>query len=171
MAVTSGTVYTNQNTSEGNTRFYVTWTQTSQSTTNNTTTIHWEIWFENHWEYYTNAVKINSLVIDGTTVYTEHTYSNLKYQTVKLAEGDTTITHGSDGKKTFSMTLTCWTYSSTTYTGTGSFELTQIMRGIANWGVNGSWKPCMVYWGVNGTWKQCLVYYGVNGQWKQVGGS
>lgn len=169
-AVTSGTVYTNAVASLQNTRFYVTWTQTSQSIENNATTIHWEIWFENHWEFYTNAVKVNSLVIDGTTVYGEHTWSNLKYQTVKLAEGDTTITHGTDGSKTFSITLNCWTYTSTTYTGTGSFELTPITRGTVFWGANGTWVRCLVYWGVGGQWKQVVPYWGSGGSWHQIGG-
>lgn len=128
MAVTSGTVYTNAVASELNTRFRVDWTQTSQSTASNTTTIHYKIYFENHWEYARNAIKVKSLKIDGTTVYGEHTWSNMSYQTVLLDEGDATIAHNSDGTKTFNLELNCWLYSNTNLTGNADFVLTSIPR-------------------------------------------
>lgn len=168
---TSGTVDTSAE-KRRNSYYYVTWSVTSQSTTNNTSTIHWKAYLHNEWEWYSNAVGFNSIVINGVTVESGTRYSNYKTSgDFLLSEGNLTITHNSDGTKSFTISISGFFIDWAASTGSATFTLDRINRGIANWGVNGSWKPCMVYWGVNGAWKQCLVYYGVNGQWKQVGGS
>lgn len=128
---TSGSVSTN---TISRSHFYVSWTQASQSIANNTTTINWVAGLYTgtssaHDEFYRNAVKINSVVINGQTVYSNGTFS---YVTSggnnDLASGTLDIPHNADGTKSFSISISGWTYSNSNYSGEGSFTLTDIPR-------------------------------------------
>lgn len=170
MAVTSGSVSTSPLSHDS--YYRVDWERTSYDSTTNKSTIKWTLYLVNKWEWYSNALRVDSIKIDGTTVLSNKYYSNYTTNgTFQLATGTTQITHDSDGSKTFALVIDAWFFSSTDVAGSDSFTLPTASRGIVNWGVNGQWKPCTVYWGVGGQWKQCEVYYGVNGQWKQVGGT
>ena len=129
MAVTSGRVTTNQ---VSRTTFYVKWNQTSQSIANNETTISWEAGINNgnYDRYYSNAVKIYSVYINGVLVSNGGTWSNINPSAsdIGLLSGTLTIPHNSDGSKTFSVSISAWTYSSSNYSGSDSFQLTNIPR-------------------------------------------
>lgn len=131
MADTSGRVNTNK---ISKTTFYVEWQQTSQSTANNETYINWQAGINtgtssSHDNYFSNAVRINSVKINGTTVSNGGTWSNIKVGNDKqLLSGTATIPHNNDGTKSFTVEITAWTYSSSNYSGSGSFTLTNIPR-------------------------------------------
>ena len=131
MADTSGRVTTNK---ISKTTFYVEWQQTGQSTANNETYIDWQAGINtgtstSHDNYFSNAVKIYSVKINGTTVSNGGTWSNIKVGNDKqLLSGSATIPHNNDGTKSFTVEITAWTYSSSNYSGSGTFTLTNIPR-------------------------------------------
>ena len=128
-AVTSGRTNTNQ---ISHTTFYVKWDQSSQSIANNETTINWEAGINNgNWDrYYSNAVKIYNVYINGTLVSNGGTWSNINPSSsdIGLLSGTFTIPHNADGTKTFNVSISAWTYSSSYYDGNSDFELTPIPR-------------------------------------------
>lgn len=132
MAVTSGRVESNVG---GNySKFYVNWQQVSQSTANNSTTINWQAGLytgtsSDHDFWYSNAVKITNVTINGQTVSTGGTWSNIKSGgDNQLLSNSITIPHNSDGTKTFSISISGWLYGSGDKSGSGSFALTNIPR-------------------------------------------
>ena len=129
MGVTSGRVTTNQ---ISRTTFYVKWSRVSQSVENNETTIDWEAGINNgnYDRYYSNAVKIYSVYINGVLVSNGGTWSNINPSAsdIGLLSGRVTIPHSSDGTKIFSISISAWTYSSSNYSGSDSFQLTNIPR-------------------------------------------
>lgn len=128
---TSGSVTTN---TISRSHFYVNWTQASQSVANNSTKINWTAGLYTgtssaHDEFYRNAVKINSVVINGTTVYSNGTFSNITSGgNNDLASGTLDIPHNSDGTKSFTISISGWTYSNSNYSGESTFTLTNIPR-------------------------------------------
>lgn len=132
MAVTSGRVESNVG---GNySKFYVNWQQVSQSTANNSTTINWQAGLytgtsSSHDFWYSNAVKITNVTINGQTVSTGGTWSNIKTGgDNQLLSNSITIPHNNDGTKTFSISISGWLYGSGNKSGSGSFTLTSIPR-------------------------------------------
>lgn len=132
MAVTSGRVESNIG---GNySKFYVNWQQVSQSTANNSTTINWQAGLytgtsSSHDFWYSNSVKITNVTINGQTVSTGGTWSNIKTGgDNQLLSNSITIPHNSDGTKTFSISISGWLYGSGNKSGSGSFTLTNIPR-------------------------------------------
>lgn len=131
MSVTSGSYGTNQ---ISKSYFYVGWEQVSQSTSTNSTIINWWAGIYNgtsssHDNFYSNAVKIYNVYINGVLVSNGGTWGNITtggYHT--LISGTLEIPHENDGTKTFSSSISAWTYSSSNYYGEGSFELTSIPR-------------------------------------------
>lgn len=116
--------------------FYVKWQQASQSTTGNSTTINWQAGLNtggatsNYDYWYSNAVKINSVYINGTNVCSG-TYSNVgldKGKDYQLASGTVTIPHNTDGKKTFTVSISGWLYTYGDTSGSNNFELVAIPR-------------------------------------------
>lgn len=110
------------------------WSQTSQNIANNTTTISWSLVAktnENGSLYLSNRKW--TVVIDGTT-YTGIVNINLnKSSSQTLASGSHTITHNSDGKKTFVYSVTQVfdiTLNSGKYLGTGSGSGTGVLNTI-----------------------------------------
>lgn len=123
---TSGTLYTGYSRS---TRFYLKWSEKSQSTSRNSTTINWSVWLDNGNDWYTNAIKINSVYINGTKVMSSKTFSGFyDNKDYELGSGTLTIAHKDDGTKTFSCSLSGWTYNGDTLTKSGSFTLDKINR-------------------------------------------
>ena len=131
MGVTSGRVNTNK---ISKTTFYVTWQQTGQSTENNQTTIDWQAGINtgtstSHDDYYSNAVKIYDIYINGVKVYAGGTWSQIHVGNDKqLTSGTATIPHNNDGSKSFDISISAWTYSSSNYSGSATFTLNNIPR-------------------------------------------
>lgn len=112
------------------TYFKVNWSRTAVSEANNTSTIKWTVYLVTPGaSWYSNAVKINSLVIDGSTVCSNKTYSNKAHGTFELATGTKTISHNDDGTKSFAMSFSGWLIDEGNQTASDSFTLDQINRG------------------------------------------
>lgn len=128
---TSGSITTN---TVKKSYFYVNWSQASQSIPNNTTTINWTAGIytgtsSSHDMFYSNAIKINNVYINGSQVYSGGTWSNIKTGgNHDLTSGTAIITHNSDGTKSFSISISAWTYSSSNYSGSGTGTLNTIPR-------------------------------------------
>lgn len=131
MAVTSGTVTTNV---VGKSNFYVNWSQVSQSIANNQTTINWVAGIYtgtsgSHDSFYSNAVKIYSVYIDGVLVSNGGTWSNIRTAgNHDLLSGTSVINHNADGSKSFNISISAWTYPSSNYSGNVWFSLNNIPR-------------------------------------------
>lgn len=114
--------------------FYVSWSQTSQSVANNTTSISWTAGIytgtsSSHDNFFSNAVKIYDIYINGTKVYAGGTWSNIKTGgNHDLASGTIDVPHNSDGAKSVDMSISAWTYSSSNYSGSANFTLETIPR-------------------------------------------
>ena len=104
------------------------WSIKSQSIANNQTTISWSLTGKGTApsSYYKSGKF--KVVIDGTTVYSSETRINLYNGTV-VASGDYTMTHNSQGQKTFSASAQAGIYYvDVNCTGSGSWSLTDIPR-------------------------------------------
>ena len=125
---TSGQLTTNE---EYNSYFWVKWAQSGdQDIPNNQTKIDWSCGVYCGYSFYSNAIKMSAVSINGTEVYKGGTYSNYYKGDHTIASGQMWIKHDSDGKKTFKISsFTGWLYASHNYSSTGgSFALTQIPR-------------------------------------------
>ena len=126
---TSGIVKTNV--SYGS-YFWVKWEiKGSQDITNNRTTISWSCGSHPEEQYYTNAVKMNAVTINGTKVYSGGTYSDITdYKDRTFDSGTLTIPHNSDGSKSFTISaVSGWIYGNGNYYGAAkSFTLPTIPR-------------------------------------------
>lgn len=131
MGVTSGTVNTNV-VSKSN--FYVYWSQVSQDVANNKTRINWAAGIytgtsSSHDSFYSNAIKIYSVYINGTLVSNGGTWSNITTGgNHDLLSGTLDIPHNADGSKSFNVSISAWTYSSANYSGSQDFTLNNIPR-------------------------------------------
>lgn len=125
---TSGTVYS---TYAKSSRLYVSWSQTGQSIADNYTDIKWTagiiVGGSNKW--YSNAVKITSVYINGVKVSSGGTYSNLTSNgTYQKLSGTARIYHDSDGSKSFGVSIAGWFYDYGNKSGSDTFILTTIPR-------------------------------------------
>lgn len=138
MAVTNGRVVTSR---LKNSYFYVDWQKSSDSTAKNYTIIKWQAGLNcgtsgSGWDsWYSNAIKINKITANGQTLeldstgVTNKTYSNISGAgDHQLASGTAQIDHNSDGKKTFTITISGWLYNYGNTSGSDSFELPKIPR-------------------------------------------
>ena len=110
--------------------FWVYWQENEQDIANNTTKIYWSCGVTCGHSFYSNAIKMSAVTINGTKVYKGGTYSNFSKGEHRIAYGYLDIPHNSDGSKTFSISsFTGWLYSSNNYSSNGgSFTLTRIPR-------------------------------------------
>ena len=84
--------------------FWVKWDLGSQDIAGNKTTINWSCGITPGHKFYSNAVKMSAVTINGSQVYAGGTYSNITdYKERTLASGTLTIAHESDGSKTFTV--------------------------------------------------------------------
>ena len=121
--VTSGTAG-----SGGQSYFRVDWSAT-QSIPNNKSTVSWTLkLYTGSNEWYTNAVRIDYVKINGVQVKGSETYSNKSADTFTLATGTLDIAHDSNGTKSFSIQLSGWFYDYGTRTGSQTFTLDTIPR-------------------------------------------
>lgn len=114
----------------------LTWTAT-QSVANNTSTIKWTLkgagTGQAGW-YMAGGFKV---VINGDTVYSKSTDYRIKlYNGTEVASGSKTISHNSDGSKTFTISIQAGIYTyAVNCTGSKSFTLTTIPRASSiSWG-------------------------------------
>jgi hypothetical protein len=126
---TSGIVKTNV---KYGSYFWVKWEiRGSQDIANNRTTIAWSCGLHPEEQYYTNAVKMNAVTINGTEVYSGGTYSDITdYKDRTFDSGTLTIPHNSDGSKSFTISaVSGWIYDNGNYYGEAkSFTLPTIPR-------------------------------------------
>ena len=125
---TSGTLKTN---TDYDSYFWVKWSQNgNQDVLNNRTQIAWSCGVYCGHTFYSNAIKMSAVTINGTKVYSGGTYSNYSKGDHTIASGTMWINHSSDGTKTFSISsFTGWLYSSYNYSSNGgSYTLTTIPR-------------------------------------------
>ena len=126
---TSGTVKTN---TKYGSYFWVKWEISgSQDIAGNKTTISWSCGLHPEEQYYTNAIKMGAVVINGQTVYSGGTYSNITdYKDHTFASGTLDISHNNDGSKTFTVSaFSGWLYGNGDYTASAeSFALPVIPR-------------------------------------------
>ena len=126
---TSGIVKTNV---KYGSYFWVKWEISgNQDIANNRTTISWSCGLHPEEEYYTNAVKMNAVTINGTQVYSGGTYSDITdYKDRTFDSGTLTIPHNSDGSKSFTISaVSGWIYGNGDYYGEAkSFTLPTIPR-------------------------------------------
>lgn len=108
--------------------FYVNWQQASQDIANNKTTINYQYGVYCGVRYYSNAVRIDYVNINGTEVKGSQTYSNFTRGSHELGSGSMEISHNQDGTKTFNINLSGWTWGTTTVTGSKDFALNNIPR-------------------------------------------
>lgn len=119
----SGTVKTN---ADSNGRYYqLTWSAT-QSIANNTSTISWTLSAQGYSGYWV-AERTLYVTIDGATVYNKSDRVERKVGTIKT--GTKTITHNSNGSRSFTITLGAAVYgTSVNCKGSGTFALNTIGR-------------------------------------------
>lgn len=126
---TSGTVKTN---TKYGSYFWVKWEISgSQDIAGNKTTISWSCGLHPEEQYYTNAIKMGAVVINGQTVYSGGTYSDITdYKDHTFASGTLDISHNNDGSKTFTVSaFSGWLYGNGDYTASAeSFALPAIPR-------------------------------------------
>lgn len=106
------------------------WTETSQSTENNTTTISWTLKGAGtapSGYYLTGNIK---LVIDGTTVYSRGRNDRFElYNGTTVATGTHTLTHDDEGDKSFTVSAQAGIYTfAVNCTGSATFTLDNIAR-------------------------------------------
>lgn len=126
---TSGIVKTNV--SYGS-YFWVKWEISgSQDIANNRTTIAWSCGLHPEEQYYTNAVRMDAVTINGTKVYSGGTYSDITdYKDRTFGSGTLTIPHNSDGSGSFTISaVSGWIYGNGDYYGASqTFTLPTIPR-------------------------------------------
>ena len=115
-------------------KFYVNWQVGDTNIPENYHTINWQVGLNcgtsSGWDsWYTNAIKINSLSINGQTVMSGNTYSNISGAgDHQLASGSIKVVHNSDGSKEFNISISGWLYSYGNTTGSQNFTLDNIPR-------------------------------------------
>lgn len=119
----SGTVKTN---ADSNGRYYqLAWTAT-QSTANNTSTISWTLSAQGYTSGWV-AERTLYVTIDGATVYSKT--DRVERQVGNIKTGTKTITHNSNGARSFTITVGAAVYgTSVNCKGSGTFALNTIAR-------------------------------------------
>lgn len=114
--------------------FWVKWESGGQDVSANKTTINWSCGITPAHKFYTNAVKMSAVTINGVQVYAGGTYSNITdYKEHTLASGTLEVSHESDGSKTLAVAAfsgQVWKDSGylTATAAAQSFQLTAIPR-------------------------------------------
>ena len=111
--------------------FWVQWSVREQDAARNKTVILWSCGLHPEEQYYTNAIRMSAVVINGRTVYSGGTYSDITdYREETFASGTMEIDHEGDGSKTFTVSaFSGWLYGNGDYNAPAqSFELPTIPR-------------------------------------------
>ena len=84
--------------------FWVKWELAGQDIAGNKSTISWSCGIKPGHKFYSNAVKMSAVTINGSQVYDGGTYSNITdYKERTLASGTLEVSHDADGSKTFAV--------------------------------------------------------------------
>lgn len=127
--MTEGIVYTGY---AKNSRFYVKWWRTETWNDQNDcgSNIHWELHLQNGNKWYTNALGINVIEINGQQVYGSNKWSNYKTDgDYVLASGDLGVIHDNEGNKQITIRISGWFYQNGEKDGQQDFQLDKIPRG------------------------------------------
>ena len=111
--------------------FWVKWEQSgNQDIANNLTFINWSVGVYCGHNFYSNAIRMSAVSINGSQVYGGGTYSNFSTGNHIIASGTMWINHTADGTKKFSISsFTGWLYSNNNYSTNGeSYTLDPIPR-------------------------------------------
>lgn len=111
--------------------FWVKWEVQKQDTAANKSTIAWSCGLYPGEQYYTNAIRMSAVSIDGRTVYAGGTYSDITdYKDHTFASGTLEVSHGGDGSKTLAVgAFSGWLYGNGDYNASAqSFALPTIPR-------------------------------------------
>ena len=117
------------------TRFYLRWDVAQQDIANNRSLINWTAGIQGQpginpfWG--TNAIRINSVYIDGQGNLASGTWSNITLvdgQTVPLRSGSVWVGHNGDGTKSFSVSVSGWLFANGDIGASGSMTLPTIPR-------------------------------------------
>lgn len=123
---TSGTVYSSKAKSS---KLYVKWSVDSQSTSGNYTTVKWTAGIVNGNSWYSNAIKISSIYINGTKVSGSHTYSNITSSgTIQKLSGSLNVPHNANGTKSMTVKISGWFIDYGDKSGSETFALPTIAR-------------------------------------------
>jgi hypothetical protein len=128
MATNNGIVYSSYG---RNSRVYVSFNIAETDIINNRWKINWEagIVVEKNDHWYSNAVKINSVYIDGGDSLGSGTYSNITGTgTYKKLSGSKWVNANEDGKKEITVSISGWFYSYSNVSGSEKFDLSPIPR-------------------------------------------
>ena len=84
--------------------FWVKWELASQNIAGNKSTISWSFGITPGHKFYSNAVKMSAVTINGSQVYAGGTYSNITdYKEHTFASGTLEVSHNADGSKTLTV--------------------------------------------------------------------
>lgn len=110
--------------------FWVEWSQASQDIASNKTKINWSCGVCCGHSFYSNAIKMSGVSINGVLVYGGGTYSNFSSGNHTIASGTLDISHNANGTKSFTISpFTGWLYSNHNYSSNGgTYSLTTIPR-------------------------------------------
>lgn len=101
----------------------------SKDVANNRSLVKWYAYLENGNYWYVNAIRINSVVVNGTTVCGSKTFSNYTSKgSYLLASGQLYVAHNADGNKQISASISGWLYSYGNKNANGSMTLDSIPR-------------------------------------------
>lgn len=165
----SNTITYNSDGTTITTYFTFSWNIVETYPESNQTKISWKVTTHQTPSGYYRGVRAGSTTtVNGSTSATPS--NKTVYNGDVVQKGTSTITHDSDGTKSFSANIKYKVgTSSVNVTGSGSFTLDPLARNtIVPVKVNGAWKNGKPFVKVNGTWKQAsAVYVKVNGTWKE----
>lgn len=84
--------------------FWVKWESGGQDVSANKTAINWSCGVKPGHKFYSNAVKMSAVTINGVQVYAGGTYSNITdYKEHTFASGTLEVSHNADGSKTLTV--------------------------------------------------------------------
>ena len=84
--------------------FWVKWESGGQDVSANKTAINWSCGVKPGHKFYSNAVKMSAVTINGVQVYAGGTYSNITdYKERTFASGTLEVSHNADGSKTLTV--------------------------------------------------------------------
>jgi len=151
-------------------------TTNSQNIAANTSSVHWAIYARlasSGWPTWSGStqswsVNIAGAVRSGSWILD---FRPGDAKSILIAQGDVTVTHNSDGSKSFNPSGTLTTNHSSFGSGTasGSYTLPDIPRG-PRVRVSGTWQNTVAYVRVSGVWRVAIPYVRTGGVWKVGGG-